>query len=170
MDPNRFRHSPSGRIMRSIQGYDAFVPNPLPPDFPIDSGLLRLLSEADQVMGELAGTGWQLPNPHLLISPHVRREAVLSSRIEGTLASLSDLFLFEAAPREQPRVADVREVFNYVQAMEYGLEALKTLPLSLRLVRELHRRLMYRVRGGDEAPGEFRAAAELDWAPRMHAG
>ena len=156
MDPDRFRHSPSGRIMRSIQGYDAFVPNPLPPDFPIDSGLLRLLSEADQVMGELAGTGRQLPNPHLLISPHVRREAVLSSRIEGTQASLSDLFLFEAAPREQPRVADVREVFNYVQAMEYGLAQLATLPLSLRLVRELHRRLMYRVRGGDEALGEFR--------------
>jgi Fic family protein len=156
VDPERFRHSPTGRVLKTPQGYWAFVPNPIPRELPIDGTTLRLLSEADQALGVLAGTGLQLPNPYLLISPYMRREAVLSSQIEGTQASLSDLFFFEAAPRERPQTEDVREVFNYVQALGYGLKRLPHIPLSLRLVREVHERLMYRARGEGATSGEFR--------------
>jgi Fic family protein len=97
-----------------------------------------------------------MPNPHLLVAPYVRREAVLSSRIEGTQASLGDLFFFEAALAEPPRMPDVREVYNYVRALEYGLARLKELSLSLCLVREIHARLMEGVRGAHATPGEFR--------------
>jgi Fic family protein len=114
------------------------------------------LSEAERRLGELAGIGHLLPNPHLLISPYVRREAVLSSKIEGTITSVSDLFIFEAAPSEQPKSPDVREVHNYVRALEHGLKRLPELPLSLRLIRELHRELMRGVRGQERTPGEFR--------------
>jgi len=113
------------------------------------------LSRADRALGELAGIGRALPNPHLLILPFARREAVLSSRIEGTQASLSDLFAFEAAPRAE-ETGDVREVFNYVRALEFGLSRLKDLPVSLRLTREIHERLMHGVRGEHTTPGEFR--------------
>ncbi len=156
MDPAAFRDSPSGRVMRTPQGYWAFVPHPLPPPLPFDNETVSLLSEADRGLGTLAGIGRLLPNPHLLIAPYIRREAVLSSRIEGTQASLSDLLFFEAAEEEPPRAPDVREVRNYVLALEYGLERLKHLPLSLRLVREIHARLMRGVRGGRAKPGEFR--------------
>jgi Fic family protein len=109
------------------------------------------------MLGELSGLGRSLPNPHLLIMPFVRREAVLSSRIEGTRASLSDLYTYEAIQLsmfEPP--PDVREVYNYVKALEYGLERLHNLPLSLRLIREIHARLMEGVRGEHQTPGEFR--------------
>ncbi|HVR95212.1 MAG TPA: Fic family protein [Thermoanaerobaculia bacterium] len=113
------------------------------------------LSRADAALGELSGLGRRLPNPHLLIAPYIRREAVLSSRIEGTKASLSDLLLDEV---EDGRVedADIREVRNYIDALEYGLARLRDLPLSLRLVREIHQRLMVGVRGDRATPGEFR--------------
>jgi Fic family protein len=124
-------------------------------------GLANALSEADRALAELAGTARNLPNPHLLIGPFIRREAVLSSRIEGTEASLSDLFYFEAGAPGSPRgfrglAADVREVANYVRAMEYGLKRLRDLPLSLRLIREIHGKLMEGVRGERLTPGEFR--------------
>jgi Fic family protein len=115
------------------------------------------LSDADRALGELAGVGFSIPYPHLLIRPFVRREAVLSSRIEGTQASLSDLYAFEARQLALfEKTSDVHEVHNYVRALEYGLERLATLPVSLRLVRELHARLMGGVRGERETPGEFR--------------
>jgi Fic family protein len=109
---------------------------------------------ADLALGTLSGLGETLPNPHLLIYPFIRREAVLSSRIEGTQASLSDLLLFEATKVEKQR--DVQEVQNYVCAVEYGIKRLDELPLSLRLIRELHGILMERVRGEHAIPGEFR--------------
>jgi Fic family protein len=118
--------------------------------------MVNLLSEADRALGELAGVGRLLPNPHLLINPYIRREAVLSSRIEGTQASLSDLFIFEASPSEPTRGPDIQEVINYVKTLEYGLQRVKTLPLSLRLVREIHQELLTGVRGGYATPGEFR--------------
>jgi len=90
------------------------------------------------------------------VAPYIRREAVLSSRIEGTQASLGDLFFFEAAPAGAPRASDVREVHNYVRALEYGPARLKDLPLSSRLVREIHSRLMEGVRGARATPGEYR--------------
>lgn len=156
MNPEEFRNSPSGKVIRTLEGYWAFVPHPLPPPIEYDTETVELLSEADRGLGNLAGIGQLLPNPHLLIAPYIRREAVLSSRIEGTQASLSDLLYFEAAEEEPPRAPDVREVQNYVRAMEYGLERLNRLPLSLRRVREIHARLMRGVRGEEKRPGEFR--------------
>ena len=163
MDSEMFRESPSGSLVKSsitengrTKEYRAFVPNPLPPAIEYDPDLVQLLSEADRSLGLLAGTGQQLPDPHLLIAPYLRREAVLSSRIEGTVASISDLFYFEMVPTERPRSPDVREVTNYVKALEFGLKRLDDLPLSLRLTRELHALLMKGVRGDSAAVGEFR--------------
>jgi Fic family protein len=154
MDSALFKNSPSGRLTRASSGYWAFVPNPLPPKLEWDNALVSLVSRADIAVGTLSGLGETLPNPHLLIYPFVRREAVLSSRIEGTRSSLSDLLLFEATKIEKQR--DVKEVQNYVHAMEYGLKRLNELPLSLRFIRELHSTLMKGVRGEQATPGEFR--------------
>lgn len=165
MNVERFRISPSGQLLRigaSEAAYWAFMPNPLPPDLPFDAELVRILSDADRALGELAGQGRTLPNPQLLIRPFVRREAVLSSRIEGTQADIADLYAYEAGQLPLPGVkpappeSDVHEVYNYVRALEYGLERLSTLPVSLRLTRELHERLMEGVRGDKATPGEFR--------------
>lgn len=165
MDSQRFRNSTAGQVIRVGEGetaYWAFVPNPLPPKLRIDWPLAQALSEADRALAELAGLGRTMPNPHLLIGPFIRREAVLSSRIEGTQADIADLYAYEARQLPLPGVetppseADVREVLNYVNAMEYGLERLKTLPVSLRLIRELHERLLTGVRGETATPGEFR--------------
>ncbi len=154
MDTALFKMSPSGRLVRATGGYRAFVPGPLPPKFEWDDALVSVMSRADIALGTLSGLGETLPNPHLLIYPFIRREAVLSSRIEGTQSSLSDLLLFEATKFEKR--GDVREVQNYVHAMEYGLKRLNELPLSLRFIRELHGILMEGVRGGHATPGEFR--------------
>jgi len=154
MEIGLFQNSPSGRLIRASGEYWAFVPHPLPPKLEWDNSLVSLISRADLALGTLSGLGETLPNPHLLIYPFIRREAVLSSRIEGTQSSLSDLLLFEATKVEKQR--DVREVQNYVRAIEYGLKRLDALPLSLRLIRELHGILMERVRGEHATCGEFR--------------
>jgi len=157
VDPDLFRNSPAGRVLRTAPGYWAFVPNPLPPEFDWSPALVASLSRADRALGELAGIGRTVGNPHLLIVPFMRKEAVLSSAIEGTQASISDLYAFEAEQLSfLERPADVKEVFNYVRAMERGLERLKSLPVSIRLVRELHSDLMQGVRGELGTPGEFR--------------
>jgi Fic family protein len=155
VNPADFRDPSAGRVVQAPGGYAAFIPSPLSPELAYDSSLVLALSRADAALSELSGLGRQLPNPHLLIAPYVRREAVLSSRIEGTRASLSDLLLDEAEP-EHSADGDVREVRNYVAALEHGLERLRELPLSLRLVRELHEWLMQGVRGDQATPGEFR--------------
>src|SRR6266540_1227848 len=131
-----FRTSPAGRLVTGVhegKPYAAFVPNPLPPEVAFTPELVAVLSAADRALGELAGLGRTLPNPHLLIQPFIRREAVLSSRIEGTQTGVTDLYAFEA---QQPRAAgrrgddaDAREVLNYVRAMEYGLTRIQTLPV-----------------------------------------
>ena len=123
-----------------------------------DQDLVRMLSRADAALSELSGVGRLLPNPHLLITPWMTREAILSSRIEGTRTTLSELLIDEAGgARVAGRAAaDIKEVRNYVDALEHGVERLKQLPLSLRLVRELHARLMKGVRGDKATPGEFR--------------
>ena len=136
MKPDDFRASPSGRLVPTIGGQWAFVPHPLPPA--LDPGpLLTLASEAAARLGELSGVGRTLPNPHLLIGPFRRREAVASSRIEGTITTLSDLFLYEAEAR-QPIAQDAREVYNYVLALDHAIKRLNELPVSLRLIREIH--------------------------------
>src|SRR5881409_3421737 len=145
-----------GRRIRSPGCYQTHVLVPLPPSIRWDAALAAKLSEADRAIGRLAGEGRRLPNPHLLIRPFVRREAVLSSRIEGTQATLGELLATEAGAAVERSPADLREVGNYVVALEYGVGRLRTLPLSLRLVRELHEKLMHGVRGEAAAPGEFR--------------
>lgn len=133
------------------------VPRPLPAPIAWSGALVSKLSAADRAVATFAGIGLTLPNQHLLIRPFIRREAVLSSRIEGTLASLSDLLFFEAAPTAPVRRPDVVEVSNYVRALEFGLTRQAELPVSRRLMRELHERLMKGVRGGESDPGNFRS-------------
>ncbi len=156
MNPDDFKNSAAGKCIKTLGGYWAFIPNPLPPRIEYDQEIINLLSDADRLLGELSGTGRLLPNPYLLIAPYVRREAVSSSRIEGTQASLNDLFFFEAEEQQLPKVPDVREVRNYVRAMEYGINRLKKLPVSIRLVKEIHKILMEGVRGKHATPGELR--------------
>lgn len=167
MNPADFRSPEAGRVIRATGGYHAFVPAPLPPKLVYDDGLVLALSRADAALSELSGLGRHLPNPHLLIAPYVRREAVLSSRIEGTTTSLADLLLDEVpGARTAQDDEDIREVRNYVTALEYGIRRLRTLPLSLRLVRELHARLMKGVRSESATPGEFRRSQNWIGAPR----
>ena len=145
-----------GRLVACPLGGAAFIPDPLPPALALDWALASKLAGATHAVGELAGLARTLPNPHLLINPFLRREAVLSSRIEGTRSTVSDLVLFEAAGASAVGTEDVKEVANYVAALEYGRQRLNELPLSLRLIREIHRELMRGVRGEDQLPGEFR--------------
>jgi Fic family protein len=158
MNPEDFVAATTGRIIRAPQGFHAFVPASLPPSITFDIELVNLLSRSDAALSELSGLGHTLPNPHLLIAPYVRLEAVVSSRIEGTQASVHDLLIeeLESEPALPRRHQDVLEVRNYVLALEYGIERLEKLPLSLRLVREIHERLMRGVRGDRADPGEFR--------------
>ena len=156
MEASTFQAPQAGRVVRTPEGHATFIPAPLPPSLEYTPSLVRVLSVADAALSELSGIGRILPNPHLLIAPYVRREAVLSSRIEGTRTSLSDLLADEAGQNQHSEPDDVREVRNYVSALDYGIARLGQLPLSLRLVRELHRILMSGVRGERATPGEFR--------------
>lgn len=156
MNPAEFTPQAPGRLVKVPEGAWAFIPAPLPPNLEPDWPTMLELSVANQALGELAGVGRMLPNPHLLIRPYLHREAVLSSKIEGTVTSVQQLLLFEAGRPEGSDQGDVREVFNYIQATNYGLERLKELPVCLRLIRELHERLMKDVRGQEQRPGEFR--------------
>lgn len=145
-----------GKRIRCPGGYQAFVPDPLPPKIEWTPELVRSLSDADRLIGHLAGEGGRLPNPHLFMRPFVQREAVLSSRIEGTQATLGELLAAEAGAVVERSPEDLREVANYVVALEYGIWRLRRLPLSLRLIREVHERLLKGVRGGRATPGKFR--------------
>lgn len=135
----------------------AYVPPPLPPDPPLElASLLERLSAADRALGRLDGISLLLPNKELFLYMYVRKEAVLSSQIEGTQSTLNDLLRFESDATDGLPVDDIREVSNYVSAMMHGLERMKTLPLSLRLIREMHSMLLDSGRGAGMAPGEFR--------------
>jgi Fic family protein len=148
----------AGTYIRQRDGYRAFIPKPLPPDPPliIDQELWTTLSIADRALGRLDGATEVLPNPYLFVAMYARREAVLSSQIEGTQASLVEVLEYEAAAARKGLRGDVAEVVNYVRAMNYGLERLESLPVSLRLIREIHEVLLANVRGGRRSPGEFR--------------
>jgi Fic family protein len=141
-------------------GYRAFLPAPLPPDPPVrlEGALGRLLSEADQALGRLDGSIETLPNPDLFVYMYVRKEAVLSSQIEGTQSSLQDLLAAEANLLGYGGPRDVDEVVNYVRAMNHGLERLRDLPVSVRLIREIHAQLLQGVRGSNLTPGEPRTS------------
>jgi Fic family protein len=149
-----------GRFVETSVGGEvvrAFVPPPLPPIPPIDVlALLDRLSMAERALGRLDGVTTLLPRQELFLYMYVRKEAVLSSQIEGTQSTLTDLLRFETEAQAGQPIDDIREVSNYVDAMMYGLERLEKLPLSLRLIRETHARLMQSGRGGTKSPGEFR--------------
>jgi len=153
--------------MQQTGGYKAFVPKGLPPDPPlrIDEEMLTLLSQADRALGRLDGSTEMLPNPDLFVFMYVRKEAVLSSQIEGTQASLMDVLEFEAQALEPGRPQDVPEVVNYINAMNYGLERLRNIPLSLRLICEIHEKLLTGVRGSERNPGEFRRSQNWIGSP-----
>ncbi len=160
----------SGRYIQQPGGYKAFVPEGLPPDPPIriDEEMLTLLSQADRALGRLDGSTEMLPNPDLFVFMYVRKEAVLSSQIEGTQASLMDVLEFEAQTLEPGRPQDVPEVVNYIDAMNYGLERLKNLPLSLRLICEIHEKLLAGVRGSERSPGEVRRSQNWIGSPGIN--
>jgi Fic family protein len=148
----------AGTFAQQGDGYSAFVPTRLPPDPPVevDSETLATLSAADQALGRLDGVIQTVPNPDLFVAMYVRREAVLSSQIEGTQSTLEDLLARELEPTTPGLPDDVDEVVNYVRAMNYGLDRLSSLPLSKRLLREIHAELLRTGRGAHRLPGEFR--------------
>ncbi len=146
----------AAHLVRLPTRHWAFVP-PLPPEVVFTSRLIALLARANHALGTLAGLGSNIENPHLLIRSFLRREAVLSSRIEGSQATIAGLVQFEASPTAQPvRISDIQEVANYVDALEAALDSRRKLPLSLRLLRDLHRQLLHGTRGHGWTPGEFR--------------
>ena len=152
-----------GRYVQSAvvrgESYRAYVPAPLPPNPPLDMArLYPLLDKANTALGRLDGMSMVLPDASLFLYMYVRKEAVLSSQIEGTQSSLSDLLLFEFDEAPGAPVDDVTEVSCYVSALNYGMERLNELPLSIRLLKEMHARLMNNSRGGDKQPGEFRSS------------
>ena len=147
----------SGKLITQPGGYKAFVPEKLPPSpaLRIEGALQNLLSQADMALARLGGMGYFLPNADLFIAMYVRKEALLSSQIEGTQASLEDIFEYESGDKPE-NINDVAEVINYIGALNYGMDRLKTLPMSLRLIKEIHGVLMQGTRGGNKTPGEFR--------------
>ncbi len=159
----------AGSFVKQPAGYAAFIPALLPPDPPVglDGRLTRLLSEADQALGRLDGISHTIPDPDLFVAMYVLQESVVSSQIEGTLSTIDDALLFELQPDRSRLPKDVGEVVNHVYAMNYGLERLATLPLSLRLVREIHAKLLEGVRGSERQPGEFRSSQNWIGAGRV---
>jgi len=148
--------TPAGQIVKNVNGYKAFVPHPLPPIFKWNTQIVNALSRADFLLGKLAREGSKLPNPHLLIRPFITREAVLSSKIEGTQATIGEILAANAGIHVKRNPDDLQEVQNYIEALDYALKRLNDLPLSLRLIKEIHLHLMQGVRGAHATPGEFR--------------
>lgn len=156
--PQQVESTRAGRYLRQPTGYSAFSPAPLPPEPALTLGgpLQALLSQADRALGRLDGSVLTLPNPDLFVFMYVRKEAVLSSQIEGTQSSLQDLLAAEVDLFDESMPRDVDEVVNYVRAMKHGLARLGALPVSVRLIREIHGVLLDGVRGGRLQPGELR--------------
>ncbi|MEK6542609.1 MAG: Fic family protein [Pseudomonadota bacterium] len=158
----------SGRYVSQTTGYKSFIPNILPPEPPIavdDARLNEALSRADRALGRLDGSISTLPDPSLFLSMFARKEAVISSQIEGTQASLSDLVMTEANIFNKARPTDVNEVRNYMRAIRVGEEMLNELPVSTRMIKALHRTLMHGVRGQHQTPGEIRTSQNWIGAP-----
>jgi Fic family protein len=150
----------AGRYLRQVEGYEAFIPAPLPPIPPLrlDDEMLASISRADRALGRLDGSIQTLPDPDLFVFMYVRKEAVLSSQIEGTQSSLVDLLEAEAKLFSPNHPRDVDEVINYVHAMNFGLQRLENLAVSVRLIREIHERLLAKVRGAERQPGKLRVS------------
>lgn len=155
-------HPRAGKLIPQKKGpepFSAFLPAPLPPQpsIDLDADLQELTDKANRAIGRLDSITFLLPDPALFLYMHIRKEAVLSSQIEGTQSTLSDLLLFEAGDASVVPVNDLQEVSNYIKAMQHGLDRLRDgFPLSLRLIREIHELLLDQTRGSDKSPGEFR--------------
>ena len=157
MLPVDFQGTSSGRVVRSVMGHWTFQPNPLPPDIRFDLLSIQRMGEAERALGALSAVAGLLPNPHLLLRPFINREAVDSSRIEGTVTTLEQLLLFEVEPQELRTPDDAQEVLNYVRASEFGFAQIRAgYPLSLTMLLEVHRLLLDGVRGGEKRPGDLR--------------
>ena len=157
MNPKDYQNRAAGNVVYLPSGYWAFIPNPLPPDIRWTSSLVSALADAEREYTRLSTSAITFPYPHLFVQPFIRGEAVISSRIEGTRASIIDIYTYEINQLSFLEQAnDTREVHNYVRALDYGIERVKTLPVSLRLFREIHKILMEGVRGEMMTPGEFR--------------
>lgn len=165
MDANRYASTPFGSAGRTPgrYGYTAFFPQPIPRSLDLSPAAVTKMADAEAALGRLAGAGRLLPSPQLLVGPYLRREAVASTRIEGTQASLTEVY--DAEANDVPLGPDVEEVINYVLAIETGLERLATLPLSTRLIREMHAVILAGVRGRERQPGEFRTSQNWIGAP-----
>src|SRR3989338_10748584 len=152
--------NPSGKFVKNFDGHLTFIPNDLPPDITYDASLITLIAEASNQLGELSGIGTLIPNPHLLIRPYVLREAVLSSKIEGTQASILDVFRFQAGSFEGSKDVEskrIAEVVNYVTALDDCLASVKKgNEIDLNMIKSAHKKLMKNVRGQELAPGKFR--------------
>ncbi len=148
--------SPSGKVVKALTGYKAFIPNPLPPFIEWNNALVNSLSRADHILGMLSREGSRLPNPHLLMRPFITNEAVLSSKIEGTQATLGEILANDIGAHVDRNPDDLQEVRNYIRALDYGIKLLNDFPLSLRLIKGIHEQLMQGVRGSHATPGEFR--------------
>ena len=149
------QHS-SGKVIKCPNGYFAYLPYPLPPAIEWTDDLVNALSQADHLLSKLDQEGRRLPNPHLLMQPFITREAVLSSKIEGTQTTLGEVLAHSAGDEVPQSPDDLQEVQNYIIALDTGLKRLDDLPLSLRLIKEIHKELMQGVRGSHATPGEFR--------------
>jgi Fic family protein len=160
MTPDGFTSTERGVVRRTLEGFHAFHPEPLPRHLDLPLDVVKLLDDATGAVHRLGGLGRLVPNPHLLMAPHVRLEAVLSSRIEGTQTGVEELLRFEADRSPPPAGAeDAREVSNYVAALEHGLARLtEGFPMSVRLLREMHEILLDAVRGSYRRPGELRSS------------
>jgi Fic family protein len=165
MKSEAYRSTAFGEARRTPgrHGYVAYFPVPVPRSLELPGSTVRMLGDAEGALGQLAGVGRLLPNPDLLLRPYLLREALSSTRIEGTQASMAEVLESDAAGG--PPNADVEEVVNYAAAMRWGLERLDDLPLSTRLLCEMHRRLMDGVRGRELAPGELRTSQNWIGAP-----
>jgi len=156
MKRSDFKQNAPGKIVKTSTDYHAFIPAPLPPKIKWSDQLLSLLSKADRGLAQLFEVGASFPSPHVIVRPFIRREAVVSSRIEGTQTSLQELLAYEARQLPLFEDSDAHEVHNYVKALDLGLKRVGSLPISQRLIREVHARLMQGVRGEYATPGEFR--------------
>jgi Fic family protein len=168
MNPKNYQNHTAGKPIQHPNGYWYFLPAPPPPKINWSDALISTLAEAERNLGKLVSLGVSLSTLNWLVQPFIRREAVVSTRIEGTRASLSDLYTYETQQISfLEATSDANEVHNYVQALNYGLVRLSSLPMSLRLIREIHAGLLQDVRGEHLTPGEFRRNQNWIGPPRV---
>jgi len=156
----------AGEFVRHDRGYDVFIPNPLPPEIIYDDELHFLLSKADAALARLDGVTEVLPNPDIFVAMYVKKEALLSAQIEGTQVSLQGVLEFEANLKPKEDIRDIREVINYIKAMNFGIDQLQKGDLNLTLINESHKTLISGTRGSDKNPGKYKDKQNFLGTPR----